>query len=377
VALTLAVLAQSAPATAQTPPTAAEAAYLRARQAFEKHDYQEARRWLEEALKHDQRAVYVYNLARVQQLLGQFANARRSFLRVTAMPDVDADLRRLAEQQGAELRDKATVAVLRAADPANAPLLQVDGRLLADASVDTDLEAGEHQLCVIKAAGARVRCVRRSLPTGVRTTWPLADAAAEHGTLTWSPQADAKTLALNGHVLLVDLTTLRRVEVDAGRHEIRVTNAAGETKTTLVSVLPGGSVAIGAPAKTPFKVADGGVLRADPPSSPGAWPWVVAGLGGASLAAGVALMVSAEAVRSPETSGDVITGVSQRDHPDDWEDARGRWYAGISLVSVGGAAAVSGLAWWLATRGTPGDDAATPAVWVAPWQGGIAAGGRF
>lgn len=90
------VQAQAPSPDAEAPPTEevveerslAHEAYLQARAAFERKDFDAALRLLRLAAQEDEQPVYVYNMARVLETTGRNGEAYSSFLRVRALPAV-------------------------------------------------------------------------------------------------------------------------------------------------------------------------------------------------------------------------------------------------------------------------------------------------
>jgi hypothetical protein len=121
-----------------------------------------------------------------------------------------------------------------------------------------------------------------------------------------------------------------------------------------------------------------------PSSGPGAWPWVVVGLGGAIMVAGIPVTVVGQgkisdaktacggkttgcpaAVASQGNTGRTLTGV------------------GIGMFALGAVAIGGGLAWYFVTADSSSGPSPTPSAsislepWVSPWTSGLSLTGSF
>lgn len=333
-----------------------DAAYEQAREAFAAECFEDALVLLDEAIEADPQPTYIYNRARVLDALGRFGEARRTFLRVTAIPDVEADLKRLALDQARTLKEAAETATLRFDGLAPGDLAQIDDRLIPRPKADQRLSPGEHQICVLRRGRITAACWRRSLPKGERTAWPFPGSAAR-GTLVLA--RPAASIRLDGALLLLDARRLGRLEVDAGTHELRIDDALGR-RTVAVDVLPGKVLPVPEPSNDG---AAAGVTQ--PLESRGPWPWITVGTGVAVAAGGGTLLAITAGAKTPDPDQ------TQVDHQAAWGDAQTQWTVGLVLVGVGTAALVGGAVWALT-----GDDD-SQALWIAPALDGLAIGGTF
>ncbi len=373
--LSLATAAYAAP---PPPETTAALAYEHAQRAYESSDFAKAVEWLEIAYARDRQPRYVYNIGRAQEGMGALAEAYETYLRVLALPEVDDSVRRLADARMQRLdgvRNRAVVRVLGAPDGA---LLQLDARALPAAETEHQVEPGEHQLCVINPGGRVVLCDRRNLRAGRRLDWDLA-AAQARGVLRAERLAGLSEISLNGHVLLVDLRTLTRLVLPAGSHRLWARWSDDSSSQLFLTVVPGSEVDL-APLIEGARRGAGAPLAsigdAAPGGGGGAWPWVVVGAGAVSAGAGVFFVAQAASDRS--SVKDVTNDITQREAEQTWDDAAQKDVMGWTLVGVGAAAAIGGIAWW-ALSGSGGDEvAAAPAWWLAVHPtSGLNVGGRF
>lgn len=328
--------------------------YEEARRAYERGDYHRALEDLRRAVRKDEQPVYVYNIGRTLEAMGRYAEAYQEFLRARALPGAAEDLRELARagvERLASLHDRATVRLQGILD---GELVQIDDQVVVDTAKDQVLAPGRHQLCVTSADGARTSCWARTLPPGVRTSWPPAAPAATRGELAL-PDDGVEALSLDGAALVADAAKLRTVEVDVGRHEVVLLGPGGARARREVDVLSGRRVVLAAPA-----AAEPGVASTAPhlpPPSP--WPWAAAGSGTAAILAGAALFVVAASERDVETfrvegvDVPVTKELSQREHADDWRTARNLDTAGGILTGIGVAALATAVVVWLTAPDGP------------------------
>jgi len=182
------------------------------------------------------------------------------------------------------------------------------------------------------------------------------------------------------------LTSLRFIELDAGRHVVRLTlagvGASGpQVHKQSVDVLPTRPAVLNFKTPEPIDVGVGGGVPV--PRSPGAWPWVVTGTGVAALGVGIGLMAKASADRGVETDSEaagrgIVSETTQAAHQAAWDDADGLSAAGAATIAVGGAALIGGLTWWLMTRESGAETRPQSGLWLAPSvDGGMVLGGRF
>ena len=136
----------------------AEKAYLEAREAFDRGEYDNALRLLRLAAREDEDPVYVYNMARVLETMGRNFEAYSSFLRVRALPEVPPALAELALAAVERLEPLRTRAVVRFTGVAEGSLVQIDDELVVDLAEDQMLEPGKHRVCVTTPDGARLSC---------------------------------------------------------------------------------------------------------------------------------------------------------------------------------------------------------------------------
>ncbi len=383
--LLVAVPAGSAEAKPPTKTLTADQAYHKARALYAQKKYSEALKWLEVAHRKKPRAIYIYNQGRLLEALGRLREAHNAFLSAQAMPQVSDELRELAAAQAAKVKSLVDVAVVRFSGLSDNTLVQVDGEVVSDVRQDLTVPEAKHQLCVSSPRGDRVRCWNRKLRAGIRVVAPFKGGA--RGLVKWPARAHITRLHVDGHDLLVDLKNLRFIELDAGRHLVRVTlmvaGAGPQVHEQSVDVLPTRPATLTLKKKAPIDVGVGGGVKT--PVSPGAWPWVVTGTGVAVLGVGVGLMVKASADRGVDPSSEaagrgVVTQKTQVAHEAAWDDADSLSGAGAAMTAVGGAALIGGLTWWLMTRSA--SEKKKPQVSAARWcwacvsAGRLGAGGR-
>lgn len=367
----LSLLVCAAPAAAEEASEVSEVseieAYQRARAAFTKEDYPEALQWLRHANALSPKAEYVYNMGRSLEEMGRLREAHDQFLLVKAQPDVSEDLKRLAQARVealAPLRDRA---LLRWGTLGPGATAQIDAELIADATGERPLKAGRHQICVLSDAGARLRCWRRDLRAGFRADVPLSGARA---TIVWPAGADAKSLTLGGHRMLVDPAALKTIEVDPGSHQLGVELASGQARQIALSLLPDATHRLSLDAEE--KPEGGG--------GPGPAGWIVGGVGVAAMGVGVALMLDAESQRVGleddlvRDADGVIISTTQVADAQAFEDADDQTLVGGVLMGAGAALALTGVI-LLATGGS--EPATEPAVQVGVAPGGARALFRF
>ena len=117
------------------------------------------------------------------------------------------------------------------------------------------------------------------------------------------------------------------------------------------------------------------------PSSPGIWPWVVVGAGGAVLGAG-AYFYSDGSTKLDESKSLPKTAENQQKAFDLHDEGNESWDLGVTLMSVGAAVAVGGIAWWALAPEGEGSQAkverAEPGLWLSATPNGtFFLGGRF
>ena len=303
VALCLAVAAiiAAGPAAAQAAappaeaPTTADDHYGRARAAFIEERYEAALDNLRRAVELDERAVYVYDIARTLEAMGRYAESYQSFLRARALPDAAEDLEDLARAGAERLAPRRKKAVVRVGGLEAGAIAQIDDAVVVEPDRDHLLAPGKHQLCITGAAGAEMRCWTRSLSAGLRVAWPLEDAPTGRGTLRMPDGAPPASVVLDGHRMVVDLALLRRIRVDIGHHEVLLEVADGPTYRNALDVLPGRQVDLALAGPVVGAELAGQALAPSEGVDP--FAWVTLGVGGAAAVAGVVLLVVAEQQR--------------------------------------------------------------------------------
>ena len=344
----LAIVALSGAAVAQPASGAAAAkeAYARAVAAYQDGDYEASLKWLDSAYRSDPQPLYVYNRARTLDALGRVGEAYETFLRVVATPLVPEDLKKLASAQTQRTERLARRAGLRPLPLAPGAVLIVDGQLVSDPRLDLDLAPGKHVACLVSGDGACVSCWQREIPAGIRLAVPFP-AAGPRARLTVQKGAAPAKLRVDGADVVARLDRLTEIDLDAGRHELVLGGPAGATRMVAVELVPGEARPLaGAAAITGPAVA---------PAERGPWPWVTVGVGGAALLTGAALLIASRRVTSRDAdAAGVITGATQREHAELWEEGQREELSGVILLSAGGAALVGGLTWALLTPGPAG-----------------------
>ena len=355
---------------AAEPPGPVEAIYARALQAFKAGRYDEALKELDAAFQASPRALYVYNTGRVLETMGRLRDAQQAYLRVGAIPGADAEIKTLARTAADAVAPLASRVVLRLAALPPGAVAQIDGQLVADAAVDLDFAAGARLVCVTTEAGRRVACRSRSLPVGVRTTWPLPDPPDSRTLLAWSGMADATALRLDGVRLTVDLGKLAELELDVGHHDLEVTTGDGSVRKGALDLVSGPARSVAEAFPKPKVAPVDAPIGVKPVAARGAspWPWVVVGSGVALTGAGVGLLMWASSQR---------TGAKDKVQVDaaaEFDSAKSKTLGGAVTVGVGAAAVAGGLIWWLLDR--RGDAAAS--LWIAPGaDASLLVGGAF
>ena len=374
------------------PPPVSETSAARvaehARAAFEREDYAEALRLLDEAHRLEPKPVYVYNMARSLERLGRLREAHAMFLRMRATSGAAPNLSRLAEAQISKLAPLIEKAVVRLTGAAMDALVLLDGVVVTDVDQDRTLTPGLHDLCVVSADGAGVSCWQREAPKGARSVWRvLPEESRPSATLGWTPRADVVALGLDGHPLPVALDSLRRVEVSAGEHVVELTLANQDVWRLVLQAVPGATYPLGA-------ALDGELvpgLRAThvvwEEPGPGPWPWVLVGSGVAVLAGGAVLVAlgaaDAATVEDAGKRADGVTyGLSQKEAYELLDRADGETGGGAAMIVVGAGLAVGGVLWAALADYGDGEDAdATAALRWTPALGaghvGLALSGRF
>jgi len=345
-----------------TPQTRANAAYDAAQQAFRDGRYQDAVGGLETAYRLHPNPLFLYNLGRVREKLGQLQEAHRNYLKLLVVPGLTPQVRRLADERIAALKSIVGKAVMRF-DGESSAIVQLDGRLVPEPGRDRAVTPGTHQLCVI-AAAKTARCWRRELPVGMRTRLPIDSPSQTRAHLVWTPAADVERVILDGHRLMLDVSRTWQIEVDAGKHVLE-TVGARSTKEH-VDLVPGRT--------RPFLMLEGDGRDADPIKATSVrgtdpWPWITVGLGGATAAGGAVLMAVAAGKRSEisdRPTPDLKDGQEVRDETT-WNATETNTNVGIALVAAGGATVLGGVIWWLVS----GDSGAEPVVRVGFQPSGL------
>ncbi len=357
---------------------------LKAKEAFNAGRYDEALRWLKVVYEKEPSAGVVYNMGRVQEAAGLLREAYETYLRVLALPEVEADMRRLAEAQAEQLKPLKDKAVVRLAKVPKGAIVQVDGRAKTDLEAELLLDPGEHQACITSADQTAVRCARRSFEAGVRTSWEQGKASGPTGTIVWTPAERVQALELSGHPLLVDLGRLKEIVLAVGQHEVNVQTKEGAEEHRLV-VTPGARLPLPGPAPEatlPGADARVGAAAGGPAEGPGPWPWVLSGAGAAATSGGLFLIVSAASDKDRvdgvgTNDKGQVEGMTQAEASEIWEDARSKERLGWVFVGAGVAAVAGGVAWWaLAPRGGEAASAAGSTRLLAG-PSGLVLTGRF
>jgi len=355
-------------------------AYQAARKAFGEGRYDEALGLLRHAHMRSPKPIYLFNIGRTLESLGQTQEAHAAFLTVAAMDRTPGELRALAKARAAKLQPLLGQAQFVFTGLTAHTIVMLDDQAV-DATKAVEVAAGAHQICRIDSKQGRVACWRRELKGGVRLTLPDPAGASTRGSLAWPPRTGGERLKINGHPIAVDVARLQMLELDAGAHKLTVSWRDGRSRELEIDVLPRTvrELVLTAPdAPRDVEIAK----PVDPPAAGrSAWPWVVSGTGIATLGAGVALLVVGGGARADPDINDrtgLVKSLTQTGHQDDWEASRTHSTAGIVLTIAGSAAVVGGLAWLvLSSDGAPAP-APEPAVSVSVSPDGwVLVGGRF
>ena len=315
----------------------ADEAYLKARKHYGTGDFVQALEWLKYANRKEPRAIFVFNMARIQEAIGQLSEAYKTFLKVNARSDANEKIRGLCQAQAEALKPLLNKSVVRFKGLKPGTVVQIDDKMALDLSVDSELKPGSHQICFVEG-GDGMRCWRRELAAGVRSVWPPETNSGTRGDLVWTGMKGVKELKLNGATLLVDLKKLQTINVDVGRHTLEVKEKGGATKSVTIAVLPGSS-------KLVLEEFGGGgegqptaPVAAKVEGDAGAMPWVVTGIGGAMVVGGAAMWAKSRSTRDDWTTQD--------EHKAAWDQANSEEQMGFILGGVGLAAVAGGLTWW-------------------------------
>lgn len=351
--LLIGVFGGASPTRAEPPDsrlTASEAA-ARARAAFDAGKHDRAIELLELAYRKAPKPVYVYNMGRVLDAAGRYGDAHAKFLLVLAQPDTPANLRRLCEAQVSRLeprRSKASLRIRRA----EGEVVQLDGALIADPTRERSLSPGQHTLCTLTAGGDGLACWRRSLIVGRATTWPPPVTPGERGEVDVSAVAPLQALTIDGMVVQLPLSKVRLVSLDIGPHALVLEPAAGKPRRIDTALKPG-RIVIEPLSSTPPHVGIGATGTSTSVDR-GAGPWVLAGVGGAALASGVAVLVagvleSADIESSERQRRDdgAIEGITQAEARSGRDHASTLVLSGVITAAIGAAALAGGLTWGL------------------------------
>ena len=360
------------PALALEPPvpaaTTAQEAYAEAKRRYLTKDYDGALRFLRHAIARGERTPHIYNLAYVYEALGRNQLAYETFLRALGRQDISKSARIQCEEQVRLLKPLLGRAVLRLRDAPTTTVLQLGDALVTDPERDRPLAPGPYLICAAEASAPTASCWRRQLVAGVRAAWPLPERPGSRGWLALP--TPIRGLALDGQPLRIPLEGRARLALDVGPHRVAVTLADGTVRSASVRVEPGATASLPAPIKP--VVLPSAPAESAPPST---GPWIVTGIGGATLAGGIALLVAQalqrqgiEADREIDSDG-ISRGISQADYKDRIGTADALELSGWVLLGVGAAGTAAGVVWGLLGRPEPAVEGTS--IHVAPWPGGV------
>ena len=350
----------------------------RARLAFDEGRHDDALRLLELAHAREPKPVYLFNMGRVLDAAGQYGQAHAKFLLVLAQPDTDAELRQLSELHITRLEPKRHRAVVVLTLQPGA-VAQVDGGLVADPATERTLDPGAHQLCVLAPGAAGAACWRRHLQAGRRVRWPPETDASTRGALTLPEGEVPRAVRVDSVSLRFPLDRLVALELDIGEHEVAVRWGDRPASVSLVIVQPGSRVPLrrSDPVTEIGVSAPGANVVADP--SPAVGGWVIAGVGGGALLAGVGLIVAAAveggSLDDRERSrgaGGAIDAITQAEASAGRDRVATFQTTAIILAATGAAALGAGLTWALwPSSTTTGESDSDASVQVTPSPGGV------
>ena len=350
----------------------AEEALKKARTLYGTGDFEGSLQWLEYANNKEPKAIIVYNIGRVQEKLGRLADAHNTFLRVTALSDVDEKIRGLSQAQAEKLKPFIDKTVLHFPKLKAGSMVQVDEKMILDLTVDAEIKPGSHQICVLDPTGKNLSCWRRKLAAGIRIPWPPKTASTTRGTLVWKGVKGASELYMNGHPLLVDLSRLENIKVDVGRHELIMADTNGKKKKATVAVLSRGKKKLRAAFKNPSSASKGSAGtagRSKNQSGPtNIWPWVVTGTGVVLGGAGASFMAKSSTTRDDwDRKGCIATSTCQKAKEDAFNAANSEAQMGYILAGAGALTIAGGITWWIldkkSSKKTQASNESEPTFW--------------
>ncbi|MCB9787061.1 MAG: tetratricopeptide repeat protein [Deltaproteobacteria bacterium] len=391
--LTLLLLVSAAVPVRAAPAADHLRAWQKAQAALQAGQPEQALELLEEAhrLAPDE-PLYTYHLGHLQERLGFNAGALQSLTSVLGHPGLDPALRELAATKVEVLQRVADKAVLRLRTIPREMRVQVDEQALWESRPDLPVAPGVHLVCVIDRDSVKGRCWHLELVAGRRFDWTEGGPTGERAFLHWPGEPSATRLYLDRYPLIVDLSHLDTLEVDAGTVDGAVGYATGEDRFRFP--IAAGELQDIPTRSAPRVVASGSEADATAlyarserhARRVGPVPWIVAGTGLAAVAVGAVFLAggasdrrAVEDARASSPGGGLpVSSLSYAEAARRWDDGNSKTRLGGALVGVGAGLAAGGVLWWVLARRPAADEPATGAsVWTAPGAAGVTWRGTF
>lgn len=318
----------------------------RAREAYERKDYDEALKLMRKAYELDPAPVLLNNIAVAHKELGHYREAHDLFLRVVTTSELPDSTRKRAEERLAELKQKLASPWLRVRIGADESA-RVDGKPWRQTE-EAIVLPGEHIVEVRDLDGRRIRVERVYSVAGRRHDVPSRPTVERSfSTLTMNCPTEIISLEIDRMEIGLPVASDARIEIQKGnyavrldcrdraRYEARLDATAAEVRVPPMRLEALPEVVQVAPA----------------PGPPSPWPPVaVGGAGVVAMAVAAGLLVSASAdaddleVMAPDPGRATITYAAALEIDD---RRRFKSDAGVVVMSVGIAAAVGGAVWYL------------------------------
>lgn len=226
-------------------------------------------------------------------------------------------------------------------------LAQIDGETV-DASVELELPAGPHELCVVWAQGRRAACSKLTLQQARRLDVDAVPTSfASFGALIWAPMPGVQALTLDGAALGADPTRLEVLYATPGRRRVGALRPSGNVSVEIV-LTAGGQLDLAEQLRRAALPVEG---PAGAETGPGLAPWLVVGGGVLATIAGAVLLGLAEQDRAEVASADRTLGddgapgMTQRRAAELLDGAETMTWAGAALLGVGGGGILGGAVW--------------------------------
>lgn len=300
------------------------------------------------------------NRGKMLEELGRYAEAADLYGKVADDPNADSELRSLDAARKAALAPKLTQGWLEPQVKPSDALLWVNGEATDGASTgEIPVDPGGAWAEFSSPTRSVVVLRRVVLEPGLRTAFSenLDSPRKTDGAIGFSDTVmPALSVRINGYKLRSPITNRTAVRLSPGEYDIEVELVGSEVFTDRVTVSPASQTRVG----QGYEAAPVVVYEpVEPERVISPWPFVTAGLGLAAAGVGTWLLIDADAERDDVRSAasevrniggeptEVITGITFASAADKEDSANLKSDLGIALVSVGGAAVVGGLLWWL------------------------------